>query len=135
METVIYDGDPDGLSRLELISLYINGYYSLDADSRSRFEAAFRKRKLPLPQMPATPPPGSRGSAGRPGSIDRSTFISYLLLIYSGTAIFYSWIFLAMRLAKMDFNVNTKHKLIQSGIALFYVAAEILLYDYFSGID
>jgi hypothetical protein len=135
METVLYDGDPDKLSRLELISLYINGYYSLDAESRSRFEAAFKKRKLPLPEMPGKPPPGSRGSSGKPDSIDRSTFISYLLLIYSGTAIFYSWIYLAIRLAKMDFNVNAKHKLIQSGIALFYVAAEILLYEYFSKLE
>jgi len=135
METVIYDGDPDKLSRLELISLYINGYYSLDADSRTKFEAAFRKRRLPLPVVSELPPPQSRVSSGKPGSIDRGTFISYMLLIYSGTAIFYSWIYLAMRLAKMDFNVNTKHKLIQSGIALFYVAAEILLYDYFSKLE
>jgi hypothetical protein len=135
METVLYDGDPDKLSRLELISLYINRYYSLDADSRSRFEAAFRKRKLPLPAMPDNPPPHGRGSAGKPGSIDRGTFISYVLLIYSGTAIFYSWIYLAIRLAKMDFNLNAKHKLIQTGIALFYVVAEILLYDYFSKLD
>jgi hypothetical protein len=135
METVLYDGDPDKLSRLELISLYINRYYSLDADSRTRFEAAFRKRRLPLPEMPENPPPGSRANPGKPGSIDRNTFISYLLLIYSGTAVFYSWIYLAMRLAKMDFNRDTKHKLIQSGIALLYVIAEILIYDCVAKLD
>jgi len=32
----------------------------------------------------------------------------------------------------MDFRGNTKHKLIQTGIAPFYVVAEPLLYDYFS---
>ena len=126
-------GDPDGLSRLELISLYINGYYTLDADRRSRFEAAFRKRKLPLPRMPEArpasppPPPRRRGSG-----MDRSCFLSYILLIYSGTAIFYSWIYLAERLLKMDFQENAKHKLIQSGIAFAYIVAEILLFEYFS---
>lgn len=135
MNTAVFGGDPDKLSRLELISLYINGYYSLDAVSRSKFEAAFRKRKLPLPAMPEKLTPPGREGAAKASTIDRSTFISYMLLIYSGTAVFYSWIYLALRLAKMDFGVNTKHKLIQSGIALFYVVAEILLYDYFSNIE
>jgi hypothetical protein len=133
MENAIYNGDPDKLSRLELVSLYINGYYTLDADSRSRFEAAFRKRKLPLPSMPENPPPQRGAEAPKAGSIDRGTFISYLLLIYTGTAVFYSWIFLAIRLAKMDF--HGRHKLIQSGIALLYVVVEILVCDYFSTIE
>jgi hypothetical protein len=132
METALYGGDPDRLSRLELISLYINGYYTLGADLRSKFEAAFRKRKLPLPRMPENAPSLDPPDARKPATIDRSTFLSYILLIYSGTAIFYSWIFLAERLVKMDFRENTKHKLIQSGIALFYVVVEILLYDFFS---
>jgi hypothetical protein len=123
-------GDPDALSSLELISRYINGYYSLDAERRSSFEAAFRKRNLPLPRMPAVPPPQSRKPA-----IDRKCFISYLLLIYSGTAIFYSWVYLANRLVKMDFRENPKHKIIQSGVALLYVVAEILLILWFTGRD
>jgi hypothetical protein len=135
MEIAKDDGDPDKLSRLELVSLYINRYYSLDAVSRSRFEAAFRKRRLPLPAMPAGPPRACSEKLGKVSSIDRGTFVSYMLLIYSGTAVFYSWFYLAARLVKMDFGLNTKHKLIQSGIALFYVIGEILLYDYFAGLE
>jgi hypothetical protein len=133
MESASFDGDPDKLSRLELISLYINDYCSLDADSRSRFEAAFRKRKLPLPIIPAKPPQEARGRAGVASSIDRSTFISYMLLIYTGTAVFYSWFYLAARLAKMDF--GSKHKLILSGISLAYIIGELLLFDCFSRLE
>jgi hypothetical protein len=132
METMPDGGDPEGLSRLELISRYIDGYYELDAGRRSKFEAAFRKRKLPLPLMPPHDPRPDRAAVGKPRVIDLSTFLSYILLIYSGTAIFYSWIYLAERLAKMDFREGAKHKLIQSGIALFYVIVEILLFEYFS---
>jgi hypothetical protein len=135
MDNYLAMGDPDSLSRLELVSLYINGYYKLDADRRSKFEAAFRKRKLPLPLMPPEERrPAIRSPPGHEFSIDRLTFLSYLLLIYSGTAFFYSWIYLAERLIKMDFRVNTRHKLIQTGIALFYVTAEILIYGYFSNL-
>jgi hypothetical protein len=132
MDTVLYGGDPDRLSRLELVSLYINGYYTLDADLRSKFEAAFRKRKLPLPRMPERAPAGDRPRGPVPAPIDRSAFLSYILLIYTGTAVFYSWIYLAERLVKMDFREGARHKLIQSAIALFYVVGEILLYDCFS---
>jgi hypothetical protein len=128
METL--PGDPDRLSRLELISLYINEYYRLDAGLRARFEAAFRKRKLPLPRIPASGPPPER-----PAVIDQRCFLSYILLIYSGTAIFYSWFYLAARLARMDFRENPKHRLIQSGIALIYVVAELLLLDLLPGAD
>ena len=109
--------DPDGLSRIELISLYINGYYALDADRKAKFEAAFAKRKLPLPRMPAVPAAcrSSLPARRRGRRMDRGCFLSYVLLIYSGTAIFYSWIYLAERLLKMDFRENAKHKLIQSG--------------------
>ena len=120
--------DPGALSRPELISLYIEGYYQLDAEGRSRFEAEFRKRKLPLPRMPeALPAP----AAPRPTGIDAKCFLSYLLLISSGTAVFYSWFYLAMRLVKLDFRENARHKLIQSGIALLYIVAEILLFGLF----
>lgn len=122
--------DPDRLSRLELVSRYINEYYTLDADRRSKFEAAFRKKKLPLPLMPEAFP-----TPVRTAPMDRKCFLSYFLLIYSGTAIFYSWVYLIERLVKMDFGINTKHKVIQSGIALFYVLAEILIFSYFSSAD
>jgi hypothetical protein len=133
MDTLVFRGDPDRLSRPELISFYINGYYRLDAGLRSKFEAAFRKRKLPLPHMPAEEPPGKPCASPKRATIDRPTFLSYILLIYTGTAIFYSWFYLAERLIKMDFRYNTKNKLIQSGIALVYVVGEILLYLYFTG--
>lgn len=132
MDTPVFVGDPDRLSRPELISLYIEKYYKLDAGSKSRFEAAFRKRHLPLPSMPSSCPPEP---PTKPNRIDRSTFLSYILLIYSGTAFFYSWIYLAMRILKMDFAVNPRHKLIQSAIALVYVIGEILLFDYFSSLS
>jgi len=126
MDTII--GDLDGLSRPELISLYINGYYTLDAGLKSKFEAAFKERKLPLPRMPETPPVPKAAP-----SIDRKCFLSYILLMYTGTGIFYSWFFLAARLLKMDFRDNLKHKLIQTGIALLYVVGELLLIGYFRG--
>jgi hypothetical protein len=132
MEAAQYGCDPDMLSRLELISLYINGYYKLDADLRSKFESAFKKRKLPLPRMPEHAPSPEPGAVGKRATIDRGTFLSYILLIYSGTAVFYSWIYLAERLVKLDFRENAKHKLIQSGIALSYLLAELLLYAYFT---
>jgi hypothetical protein len=128
METIM--DDPSTLSRLELISLYIDRYYSLDAELRSRFEDEFKKRKLPLPKMPQAPPAPRRRS-----TIDRGCLLSYILLIYTGTAIFYSWIYLVLRLLKMDFKENMKHKLIQSAIALFYVVAEVLLFEYFAFSD
>jgi hypothetical protein len=132
MNTLVFEGDPDRLSRPELISLYVNEYYKLDAGLRSRFEAAFKRRNLPLPLMPVEEPPEEPRAAPSRVTIDRPTFLSYLLLIYTGTAIFYSWFYLAERIIKMDFRYNTKNKLIQSGIALVYVVGEILLYGYFS---
>jgi hypothetical protein len=121
--------DPEELSRIELISLYIDGYYTFDAARKAKFEAAFAKRKLPLPRMPPFPPPPIPAPGRAASGIDRGCFISYVLLIYSGTAIFYSWIYLAERLLKMDFDKGAKHKLIQSAIALFYVVVEILLVE------
>lgn len=88
MDTTAFSGDPASLSRLELVSLYINRYYKLDADLRSKFEAEFRKRKLPLPRMPGKPSP-ERTEAGEKCAMDRRTFLSYVLLIYSGTAFVY----------------------------------------------
>lgn len=131
MDANAFSGEPASLSRLELVSRYINGYFSLDADLRSKFEAEFRNRRLPLPQVPPAPP-SERAKVRRNWGMDSRTFLSYLFLIYSGTAFVYSWIYLAQRLVKMDFGENTRHKLIQSAIALVYVVAEVLLYDYFA---
>ena len=125
METSM--ADPKSLSRLELISLYINHYYDLDPAQRSSFATEVLRRKLPLPDMPASRPT-ARPSPG----MDRYCFLDYVLLIYSGTAIVYSWIFLIERLVKLDIAKGGKHRVIQAGIALFYVIAEILLFVYFS---
>jgi hypothetical protein len=131
MDTIAFSGDPASLSRLELVSLYINRYYKLDADLRSKFETEFRKRNLPLPRMPIGSPLKRDRTAGK-WTMDRHTFLSYVLLIYSGTAFVYSWIYLAQRLVKMDFGQNPRHKLLQSAIALVYVIVEIFLYIYFA---
>jgi hypothetical protein len=125
--------DPAALSRLELVSLYINRYYQLDADLRSRFEAEFLRRKLPLPAMPAAPARPCRDRRGASRPMSRGCFLSYVLLIYSGTAFFYSWAYLAARLVKMDYAVETRHKLVQTAIALIYVVGELLLYGYIFG--
>jgi hypothetical protein len=127
MQIPAFVGDPDRLSRLELVSLYINGYYGLDPGLRSRFEAAFAKRRLPLPSMPPVElePPLPRVEP----PMSRGTFVSYLLLIYSGTAFFYSWLYIAARLAKMDFREEPRHKMIQTAIALAYVAIDLLVAD------
>lgn len=133
MSTLAFSGDPDSLSRPELVSLYINGYRKLDAGMRAKYEAAFRKRRLPLPDMSAEASPShGRGLPSKECGIDRGAFLSYILLIYSGTAVFYCWVYLAQRLVKMDFGQNTKHKLIQTGISLLYAIGEIFLCDYFA---
>lgn len=122
--------DPHSLSRPELISLFINHYYDLDPVQWASFSAEFLRRKLPLPVMPASRPVPKPRSG-----IDRNCFVSYVLLIYSGTAIVYSWIFLIERLVKMDIAKGGKHRIIQSAIALFYIVAEILIFEYFSAQD
>jgi hypothetical protein len=61
------------------------------------------------------------------GTIDRQTLLSYILLIYTGTALFYSWYYLVERLIRRDFRACTKHKIIQTGLSVLYVAADILL--------
>lgn len=130
MNPETYTGDPENLPRIELISRYINGYYRLGSALRARYEAAFRKRNLPLPRMGAQPPPARRESPW--ASMDVSTFLDYLLLIYSGSAIFYSWIFLAKHLFRMDF-ARSRHTLVQTALALFYIFGELALAEYFAG--
>jgi len=135
MEAADATEDPDTLSRIELVSSYVNEYPFLDEGRRARFEAAFRKRGLPLPDM--TP---SRSRPRRParepaakGYIDRETFLSYILLIYTGTAIFYSWYYLAERLVRRDFRICPKHKIIQTALSILYIAADILALGLLAG--
>jgi hypothetical protein len=120
--------DPDSLSRIELISSYISSYPSLDEEGRAGLEAAFRRRGLPLPDMSERPRPIRPARPRRAGgTIDKQTLLSYILLIYTGTALFYSWYYLVERLARRDFRACTKHKIIQTGLSVFYVAADILI--------
>jgi hypothetical protein len=126
--------DPDSLSRIELVSSYVNRYGSLDEEGKARLEAAIRKRGLPVPDMSDRPRPAAAHRRGIPKvTIDRETFLSYILLIYTGTAIFYSWYFLAERLIRRDYRVCAKHKIIQTGISVLYVAADILILSLLAG--
>jgi hypothetical protein len=119
----------DGIPKVELISRYINDYEKMDGGRRLAFEGQFRKRRMPIPTMsPKLPcPEATRPRKREADPMDRSTFLSYVLLIYTGTAIFYSWIYVFIRLAKGDLDRRSRHKIIQTGIALFYIIAEVLL--------
>jgi hypothetical protein len=126
--------DPDTLSRIELVSSYVNGYAELGEEGRADLEAELARRGLPVPDM------SRRGIKARPGlprapagGIDRETLLSYILLIYTGTAIFYSWYYLAERLIRRDFSLRAKHKIIQTGISLLYAAADILILSLLAG--
>jgi|WetSurMetagenome_2_1015567.scaffolds.fasta_scaffold528933_2 hypothetical protein len=126
--------NPDSLSRIELISSYVNGYAELDDAGRADLEAELARRGLPVPDMSRR---GTKARPGRPrapaGGIDRETLLSYILLIYTGTAIFYSWYYLAERLIRRDCSLRAKHKIIQTGISLFYAAADILILSLLAG--
>lgn len=111
-------------SSYELISRYINDYYSIDEASRRAMAAEFSARGLPLPKIGPAPLPALR--AKRP--MDRRTFLSYLLLIYTLSGIFYAWCYIPARLIKKDYRDDMKDSLIQGGIALFYQLAEILAF-------
>jgi hypothetical protein len=116
-------------SPIELVSSYIDSYYSLDPDSREARERELAARGLPLPRMPSDPPVHTPRRVTE--AIDKETFLDYVLLIYTGTALFYSWIFMAIRFAKRDF--KTKHRLIQTAISLFYILSELILLDQVMG--
>ncbi len=111
--------DVDRASSAELLSIHINRLYGGDPDLRAAVEAELVARGLPLPEPypPAAPPP--------PRPMTRETFLAYLFLIYTVTGLVYSWLYLPMRLIKGDFRVDLKHKVIQSGMALAYQAAEV----------
>jgi hypothetical protein len=126
--------DPNSLSRIELVSSYVNRYGELGEKGRAAFEAALARRGLPVPDMSRR---GARARPPRPrlpaGGVDKETLLSYILLIYTGTAIFYSWYFLAERLIRRDYRAGARHKLIQTGISLFYAAADILILSLLAG--
>jgi len=133
MEAERYYGDPLSLSRIELVSAYINGYSSLGAERRAAFEAALRARGLPLPRVPPERPPIPGIEPKEKPAIDKGTFFSYILLIYTGTAVFYCWYYLAERLIRRDFRSGAKHKAAQTAISLFYAAADILVLSLVAG--
>lgn len=106
----------------ELVSVYVNRGHGEDLAYKSELEAALRARGLPLPeQMPPAEAPMPPASA----PMTRATFFEYILLTYIVTGLFYSWLYLPLRLIKGDFSVDRKHKLIQTGLALAYQAAEV----------
>jgi hypothetical protein len=126
--------DPNSISRIELVSSYVNGYGELGEQRRAEIAAELARRGLPLPDMsrrgtPAGPPRRRIPAEG----IDKQTLLSYILLIYTGTAIFYSWYYLAERLIRRDFKLRAKHKIIQTGMSLLYAAADILILSLFAG--
>lgn len=109
------------LSRWELVSIYINGGYGEDARMREELERQFVARGLPIPR------PYERGQA-KPAAVppmSRETFLSYLLLIYTVTGLFYAWLYLPLRLIRGDFQKDRKNHLIQTGICVVYQAAEV----------
>jgi hypothetical protein len=113
-------GDVDRASSAELLSIHINRLHKGDPALIAAVEAELSSRGLPLPE------PYPPAAEAPPPPMTRETFLSYLFLIYTVTGLVYSWLYLPMRLIKGDFRVDTRHKVIQSGIALAYQAAEVV---------
>jgi len=114
------------ISSYELISRYINDYYEIDEATRSAMARELSARHLPLPKIGAPPAPALRVKKG--SEMDRRTFLSYLLLIYTVTGLFYAWGYLPARLIKKDYQKDKRDNLIQTGIALFYQVIEIVAF-------
>ena len=114
------------ISSYELISRYINDYYEMDETLRHAMAREFLARKLPLPTMGEPPVPALRPKKG--SAMDQRTFLSYLLLIYTVTGLFYAWCYLPARLIKKDYKNDKKDTAIQAGIALFYQIIEIVTF-------
>jgi hypothetical protein len=114
------------ISSYELISRYINDYYEMDEALRQAMARELSARKLPLPKIGEAPVPALPKRKGQ--VMDQRTFLSYLLLIYTGTALFYAWCYLPARLIKKDYKDNKKDTAIQTGIALFYQIIEIIAF-------
>lgn len=119
------------MSSYELVSIYINRSYGDKLEALPLLEAELRKRRLPVPEPMPLPPP--EPAAGKSSAMSRETFLSYLLLIYTLTGLFYSWLYLPMRLIRGDFDKDRKHRLVQTAIALLYQAAEIATYTILTG--
>jgi hypothetical protein len=121
--------EPESLgcvSSYELISRYINEYYEIDEATRRAMAQELSARHLPLPKIGEPPEPAPRGKKGQ--EMDQRTFLSYLLLIYTVTGLFYAWGYLPARLIKKDYQKDKRDKLIQTGIALFYQVIEIVAF-------
>lgn len=144
------------MSSYELISLYINDHDRLEPAALHAIEAEFHRRKLPLPRLPSQPeaqaistssagaapvqlqtaplgadpalPAKGRPAASKRTAMDRRTFISYLLLIFSGTAVVYAWFFIPLRLAKRDYLADRRNFRIQAGVSVFYMALDFALF-------
>ena len=110
------------MSDWELVSVYINRGHGDDLAYKAELEGELASRKLPVPeQMPHIDAPRPPATA----AMTRATFLEYVLLIYIVTGLFYSWLYLPVRLVKGDFSVDRKHKLIQTAVALAYQALEV----------
>jgi hypothetical protein len=112
------------VSSYELISRYINDYYEIDETTRRAMARELSARHLPLPKIGG--PPALR--VKQVSQMDKETFLSYLLLIYTLTGLFYAWGYLPARLIKKDYRKDKKDKVIQTGIALLYQLAEIVAF-------
>ena len=86
----------------------------------------FSARHLPLPKMGEPPAPVLRVKNG--SQMDKRTFLSYVLLIYTVTGLFYAWGYLPARIIKNDFQKDKKDNVIQTGIALFYQLIEVVAF-------
>jgi hypothetical protein len=117
----------DSLPRIELVSLYMNRYASLGTEDRRSFEGEFARRGLPIPDMSretTTLSAVQARVAKKP--LARGTTISYFLFIYTPSGLVYAWVFLAARLIRHDYDVDHRHKVIQTFISLAYIALETL---------
>jgi hypothetical protein len=117
------DEELRSISRFELVSEYVENYYSLELSRKSAFERELARRGMPLPHMPPDPP---RPPAARPKDdrISLHCFFDYLLLFYVLTGPLYAWIFLFERIVKRDFDEEGRHKRIQALISLLYIIGE-----------
>jgi hypothetical protein len=120
-------GDIRKLSKFELVSIYINLSFKMDAPLRESYEDELRGRKLEIPREVCA----EGKSPARKEAIDKETFLSYILLIYTITGVFYSWIYIIERIIKRDFYKNTKHKLIMSLISFIYIFLEVIAAEIF----
>jgi hypothetical protein len=110
------------MSDWELVSVYVNRGHGEDLEYKAELEAEFGARGLPVPEQ--MPPIGPKKPAAAT-SMARTTFLEYVLLTYIVTGLFYSWLYLPLHVVKGDFSVDRKHKLIQTGLAFAYQAAEV----------